>query len=113
MFNRLQGLKADTDLEFIKEFLESAPKQMEEDFVNLSRSIRANDVAKNKFHAHKLKGLLMTIGADDAAAICSHIETHASTGDTSDMKSIFVSLETKMEDVRQILDRIKPKLLDS
>lgn len=112
MTSRLLQLKTDTDLDFMKEFLESAPKQMEEDYLFLSNAVREQNDKVQKFHAHKLKGLLVTIGADDAAAICSDIELHASTGNTTEVQILFTSLAKSMEELRQTLSRVSLKILD-
>lgn len=113
IFDRLQELKADTDLDFMKDFLESAPKQMEEDFVNLSNAVREQNDNERKFYAHKLKGLLLTIGADAAATICSRIEMNTNTGATAEIQELFASLEISMDQLRRALNRVAPKLLDS
>ena len=112
MMNRLMQLKADTDLEFMKEFLGSAPNQLQEDFTLLAQSIHEGNSAKRKFHAHKLKGLLLTIGADAASATCVAIEGFSGGNDDGELRSLFAGLETEVKDVLGTMDRITPVLLN-
>lgn len=113
IMRRLQELKADTDLDFMKEFLASAPKQMEEDFLHLSTAIRQQNTKERMFHAHKIKGLLLTIGADDAAALCMKLETTPDDGKGSDVTTLFATLEINIEQVRHTLTLVAPKILES
>ncbi len=111
MTDRLLQLKTDTDLEFMKEFLESAPKQVQEDFTLLLQSIRERNAANRIFHAHKLKGLLLTIGADRAAAICVNIEGFSGGNDAAELLSLSAVLDAEIKEVLVTLDRIVPTLL--
>lgn len=112
LFNRLLQLKADTDLEFIKEFLESAPKQLQVDFTLLSQSIREGNSANRVFHAHKLKGLLLTIGADAAAALSMKLEGFAGGNDDTELQSLLSELEAELKELLVTLYCIAPKLID-
>lgn len=111
MMDRLRELKADTDLEFMKEFLESAPKQVQEDYVLLSQSVREGNSANRAFHAHKLKGLLLTIGADAAAAISLTIEEFTGGNNDAALQEMLSGLDVEVNTVLRTLDRIAPRLL--
>lgn len=111
MRERLLQLKADTDLEFMKEFLESAPKQLQEDFMLLSQSIREKNSVNRVFHAHKLKGLLLTIGADESAGISAKIEGLSNVDNEAELRSLCAALETEMKHVTVTLEHLSPTLL--
>ncbi|KAB2923348.1 MAG: PAS domain S-box protein [Bacteroidetes bacterium] len=98
MFKRLSDLQAETDAEFIREFIAGIPEQLESGWSDLRASVEKNDLKESVFHAHKLRGLLLTLGAVPAAEFCRQIESSKS-------EEALAGLADRMPLLRRELDR--------
>lgn len=97
MFSRLNELLAETDHDFIREFIDGVPEQLKSGLDELETSITQKNQKDCVFHSHKLRGLLLTIGATPAADICRQIETTPSIETSPDTRDKYAMLVKEVE----------------
>jgi PAS domain S-box-containing protein len=90
---RLNHLMTETDLEFMNEFTASIPDQMQTGMNEIRQAIDKKDLKEAIFHAHKLRGLMLTIGATPAADICRKIESSKTQDDLTKLGDAVTDLE--------------------
>jgi PAS domain S-box-containing protein len=95
--DRIHHLLSETDLEFMTDFISSLPDQMKSGVTELRHALADRDVKETIFHSHKLRGLMLTIGATPAAEICKLIESTQSQEALAGLESLFIALEAEIQ----------------
>jgi len=83
MFNRLQEILLETDVNFFREFVEPFPVQSAEMMEQLRSAWDKHDAEQLVFVSHKLRGLALSYGANILADYCKVIELNAESNPKS------------------------------
>ncbi len=88
--------------ELAASFLETAPRCL----AGIETSLRAEDRETLAAEAHGLKGISRTIGANDLAVACGHLEDAGRRADFATATAVAGRLLVEWEQVRNVLEHL-------
>ncbi|RDH82742.1 MAG: hypothetical protein DIZ80_10710 [endosymbiont of Galathealinum brachiosum] len=95
VFNEIADLMGDSINEFIEIYLDNSPKLLK----GIGIAVPAGDLEGVIANSHQLKGGSGSIGAMQVFHYAKQLEDDARAGESADLASVFVQLETAYEQV--------------
>ncbi len=94
------------DLDLLGEIVVDYGHQRLEIMGEIRQSLSAGELDKAASGAHHIKGTLLTLGAQRAAAVAQEIEVSARNGDAATANSALPALERALDELQPVLESI-------
>lgn len=99
--------RLDGDCEIYDELITAFLQDSRGDIDNLRKAVSARDIEKTAYHAHKIKGAALTLGAELLSNRAEILEQAARKHEEADYPALFHDMETEYDTALESLTAIR------